>query len=376
MYSVFQEIEKLREGRSFQINEALTDRYTLRCQDTFGAKTAYCFSVPIRNINTNDIVDLKFYHNSRSSTFFGSEAKISVSDKIRFFNEYGKCDVLLPGAISKKTENAIFFKDGTSSIEIRPTLNGVILLFDSYLTSGSATIKLQFDRSYELVQTNNKYFSAMREKFIPFITASCIGMMNATGRVRAPCEVYNQKINDFEYILTFASASKSKDRIAVEINMQEPKLFQDTTVESNHPTTNNAFGGISFLGTSRAFGEQWLYSRINLASLALMQSKKITKSILHIPKLSCNTSPIAVYKMAERFCSFGSNWQNKIAITDTVTVATASNGYYHLDLTKLLGNILKKSESFVIRANTSSNPVIIPTGDSFYSPQIFEVTYH
>ena len=175
--------------------------------------------------------------------------------------------------------------------------------------------------------------------------------------------------------MTFVNSSKAHTRFAVEINLQESKLFQDTTVESVHPTTNNAFGGISFLGQSKMFGEQWLYSRLELANLSQLQNRKIIKSILHIPQLGNNACPITLHKITKRFCSFGSNWENKIPIQESIAASYESNGYYHLDLTRLLGNFSKKSENFVLRGDSSKKPVIIPTGDSFYAPQILEVKY-
>ena len=375
MYSVLQEIEKLREGLSVRLNETLSNRYTLHCQESRAIKTAYCFSVPIRNIKTNDIVNLRFYHNKQGSIFIGSGTKISVSDRIRILNQFGQCDIVFQGVLSKKTDKAIFFSNNTTTFEIRPTLNGVILLFDCISNSDPPKILLHLNRAFEATRSNNHFFSVMRERFIPFITVSCIGTLNACGKVSACCEVYNEKINDFEYLLTFCTADKCPNRIAVEINMQEPKLFQDTTVESKHPTMNNVFGGVSFLGTSKDFGEQWLYSRLEISNIAQIQSKKIIKSILHVPQLGYNTTPITVHRISERFCSFGSNWENKIAVKDTVATSSESNGYYHLDLTKLLGNFRKKSENFVIRGNATNKPVIISTGDSFYSPQILEVKY-
>lgn len=275
----------------------------------------------------------------------------------------------------KKTSNAVYFTNSKKLVEIRPTLNGMLLIFSCSASSDPPRILLHLDRSFESIRSNNRYFSIMREKFTPFVTVSCIGAINDSKKITAPCEVSIQQLNDFDYHLTFCPTDKSNNRIAVEINMQEVKLFQDTTVESKNPAINNAFGGISFLGTSKAFGEQWLYSRLEASNIAQLQNKKIIKTILHIPQLGCHTSPITVNRIAERFCSFRSNWENKIAIKDTVALSSYSNGYYHLDITKLLGHLRKQSENFVIRGTSTSKPAIISTGDSFFAPQILEVTY-
>ena len=374
MNSVYSEIEKFRHEQIFKPIESLTNRYCIHCQEPNGLKIAYCFSVPIRNLQSNSIVELKFHHYNQYSIFNGTNCKIIVSDKIRIINEHGQCDIIPSCNLYKKTDSAIFFKNDIGEIEIRPTFNGILLLFDNNLSFDNKKIKMCCNKVFESTRTNNKYFSIMREKFIPFITVSCIGLINQHGKISAPCEVVSQKLNDTEHILGFSSIS-SQNRIAIEINVQEPKLFQDTTVESMHPTVNNAFGGTSFLGTSKAFGEQWLYSRLDISNISHLQGKKVIKSILHIPQLGYNLSPITVSKISERFCSFGSNWENKIPIRNTIALSYDSLGYYHLDITKLLGNLKSRAENFVIRGTNSNKPAIIPTGDSFYAPQILEVKY-
>ena len=158
--------------------------------------------------------------------------------------------------------------------------------------------------------------------------------------------------------------------------MQETKLFQDTTVESRHPKMNNAFGGTAFLGQTDIFGEQWLYSRLEFSNLPQLQNKRILKAILHIPKLNNSNCLLTIHHISARFCSFGSNWKNKISITDPLTESVISNGYYHLDITNLIRDIKKKSENYVIRAkDLNSKPAIISTGDSFFKPQILEVKF-
>ena len=78
MISVFNELEKIRDSSPILLNDISSNRYTIHCQESNGAKIAYCFSVPIRNINTKSIVDLRFYHNKQGSIFQGSEAKITI----------------------------------------------------------------------------------------------------------------------------------------------------------------------------------------------------------------------------------------------------------------------------------------------------------
>lgn len=375
MKSVFQEIENLRDGSSINMIESILNRYTVVCQESDRTHTAYCFSVPIRNVKTNDVVDMCFHHNKYVSVFTGSEAKITIDDKARLVNRYGRCDIIFQSGVTKKTANAVYLGKEDCFAEICPTLNGLMIIMDYNPTQYQSRLILNLDRIFESTRTNGKYFSIMRDKFIPFITVSCMGVINNCGEVIAPCEVDNQKISDVEYALTFSTKIKNISRIAVEINMQETKLFQDTTVESQNPKLNNAFGGVAFLGKSKYFGEQWLYSRLEMSNISQFHNKKILKTVLHIPKIGHSMIPLTVNQISSRFCSFGSNWQNKIAVTNSVSESSISNGYYHFDVTKLFGNLIKKSENFVIRGKSTNTPTIISTGDNFYAPQILEVKY-
>jgi hypothetical protein len=372
--SILKELEKFNKNK-LNLMQLSSDRYTIHYQDSKSIKTAYCFSVPIHNIETNEIVDFKLSHISNESTFIASESKIIINEKVTMFNQYGKCNIIIQGKLFKRTNEAILFKNGNEYTEIRPTINGIMLIATYNPLSAPPKIILQFNNSFENVKQSSKFFSVMREKFTPFIIASSIGTIDASEKVIMPCAIHSEKINDTEFILSIHTESKSKVLVAIEINMHETKLFQDTTVESKHSDLNNAFGGISFLGRSNFFGEQILYSRLEFSNIPYLQNKKIYKSVLHIPNLGNTVSSLTVNKLSDRFCSFGSNWETKTSITNTIAHSTFSNGYYHLDLTTLLGDFNKSSENFAIQCASTNKYVVIPTADNFYTPQILEVKY-
>ena len=375
MTSVFNELKKLRKDSLISILEAFPNRYTVLCQEPDKTKTAYCFSVPIRNIKTNNIVNLCFSHNNHTSKFIGSEATVTINDKASLFNQHGKCDIVFQNNTSKKTKNMVRLSNAEHYVEFYPTLNGMLLIMESDCGEHPPQLTLRLDRAFQSIRKNDKCFSVMREKFVPFVTVSCIGVIDTGGEVIAPCRVDHQKLSELEHLLTFGTTQKTKDRIAIEINLQETKLLQDTTVESRHPKLNNAFGGISFLGESKEFGEQWLYSRLQMLNISQFQNRKILKTVLHVPKLGRYTAPLTLHGLRARFCSFGSNWNNKIAIAAPISQSFFSNGYYHFNMTDILGNFTQESENFIIKANQTNKPTIIPTGDSFYAPQILEVHY-
>ena len=375
MNSVFHEIEMLREGKP--IDEILegSNRFAIFCRESDRTRTAYCFSVPIRNVKRNHTVDLRFDHFKNRSSFLGSNSEITVNHAtIRLANQFGQCEILLPGDILMKTEDAIYLADDATKIKVSPTLNGLMFVMEC---KKQITPRLVFrlDREFESSKTNERYFSVMRETLVPFVTISCIGTLDDSGKVIRPCQVQNQKTGKAEYVLTFLLDGSTSKRFAVEINLQDTKLFQDTTVESLHPNLNNVFGGIAFLGKGVDFGEQWLYTRLEITNLPQLQNKKILKSVLHLPQLGRAATPLIANFLSARFCSFGSNWQNKVEVSDIIAESTSSKGYYHFDLTKLLGNLREKSKNFVLRGKSLKSPVIIPTGDCFFAPQILEVKY-
>lgn len=375
MTSVFKEVQKLSCDPSIGIDSGNYNRYMVVTGGHDRTRTAYCFGVPIYNSLTGNLVHLKFRHRKTESTYMGSSARITITDAACLADSYGYCKIFFPGKITRKTENKIFTASTEGCTEISPTLNG--LLFQVPCANAqSHTIRMTLSQSFESIRTNDKYFAVMRERFIPFITVSCIGTQNDRGEVIAPCEVDFQRIDEKEYILTFKPKSDSGVCMAYEINMQEKKLFQDTTVESKHPTMNNAFGGVAFLGKTETFGEQWLYSRLEFSNLQPLQNKKILRAILHIPRLGHRKPLLTANRISARFCSFGANWKNKISVTNPISKAIVSNGYYHFDITELFATVRKTSENFVVRTeNSVDKPVIISTGDSFYSPQILEIKF-
>lgn len=373
MESIWKEINTIRTNRTTTIDYNNYNRYMVVSDGHDKTKTAYCFGVPIYNPFTRSIPEMKFFHSKANSIHIGSNATITVTDVAQLKDQYGSCYVSLPGTISRKTVDAIFFTTESGYAEMRPTLNG---LYFKVPRSQSSTIRLCTNRLFDSVKSNNKYFAIMNQTVIPFITVSCIGTLNEHDNVIAPCEVVFQKVNEKEYLLTFQTKSKLGTYFAYEINMYEPKLFQDTTVESKHPTMNNVYGGTAFLGNTDEFGEQWLYSRLEFSCLPELQNKRILKAIWHIPKLNNSKITLAANNISARFCSFGSNWNNKISIAEPIAESIFSKGYHHLDITTMIDRIKKGDNNFVIRSQTSNNkPAVISTGDSFFQPHILEVTY-
>ena len=168
--------------------------------------------------------------------------------------------------------------------------------------------------------------------------------------------------------------------ILLEANLYENKLFQDTTVESMNPSMNNAFGSVGFMGNSSTYGEQWLYSRLDYSLMPEIMDKRIQKAVLHMPKFNQSKVEFSAYKVATRFCSFGSNWDNKIAGDVPISDSSCNSGYQSLDFTSLLVDqqtkTITKSEGLILKPKIKGAGFsVIATGDSYLAPQIMEINF-
>lgn len=376
MIDILNEIEKVCLDNPIDLKPSVFNRYMMLGKNHDNTKTAYCFSVPICNSYTNQIGDLKFHHNKSGSFCYGTSSTVSISDTIWLKNEYGSCQLSLQGKIVMKTDKTICLFTDAGFVEIRPTLNGLYFKVPCSLKK-ETTIQMAIDSLHDSIKSNDKYFAIMREEFVPLVTVSCVGILDGEGNVIAPCKMSCQVANEKEYTLKFKSESQWGEYIAYEVNMYEEKLFHDTTVESQNPEINNAFGGIAFIGQTEVFGEQMLYSRLDFLKILPLQNKKIVEAVLHIPKLNDGILGLIAHHIASRFCSFGTNWENKIPVAQQFSESAVFNGYYHLNITELVKSIKnKKNENFVIKANKENDkPVVISTGDSFFHPQILEIKF-
>ena len=143
---------------------------------------------------------------------------------------------------------------------------------------------------------------------------------------------------------------------------------------------NNAFGSTSFLGHSDTFGEQWLFTRINLPLISDLYDKYIDSMILNLPLLSKSTNTLVTHKLESRFCSFNSTWNKKLNSRDEKYIdSKIEDGYHKIDLTDaFIKNTILSSNpaSLIIKSKYKEKSfTVIPTGDSFLNPQILEVKY-
>lgn len=372
MESIIKEISKLRNGRPLQIDRNNSNRYRIVTGEYDGSKTSYCFSVPIYNKRNGKLADFSFKHNGGISYVSGSTAEISVSDYIMLDTGNNFCRISIP----KRTDynsNVIRCED----TEISPTLNGVVIKADC-TRKKNYKFNLRVGQPFMNARKNDKYFSLMTEDFKPFVTVSAVGTVGAGNQIISPAVIREEVVGDREYIIEVISSSPAGRYILFEVNMYEPKLFQDTTVESANPHINNAFGGTAFLGHTSLFGEQWLYTRPDFSRIPELMGRRVKKTVLHIPQLNSNNSLLSAYRIPNRFCSIGSNWDNKVTSGPLAATSEISNGYQSIDVSDLIteGNskCITVTDGLILKSNTKNKSFsAISTGDSYFAPQILEV---
>ena len=373
MKSILQEIDTLRNGNPYVLDRMNRNRYRLVANEKDGSQTAYYFSVPIYNEDTRKLVDLHFRNDAGKATLIGCNASITVDRDIAFVHRDDTCRLVLTSEF-RITEESVVYPD----MEVSPTINGVLLQAD-LMGKGYRKFIFETQRPFYRVRSNNKYFAIMNDDFTPLVTVSCVGALDQAGFVCAPVEVRFQKINDWCYELTFFSNHPNTKKIMFEINMQAEKLFQDTTVESKHPDENNVFGGTAYIGCSNAYGNQWLYARPDYGIMNDLFRKKIKRAVMNIPILNDSHSRLSAVGLAARFCSFGSSWRNKKSGLRLSHQSKIISQYHKIDVTDFIvkdQKLLTQSEGWIIKnAVTHSGISVVSTGDSFYAPQILEISF-
>lgn len=375
MQSVLGEILKLRGGSPIIIDYHNSNRYRLVVQENNGTKTAYYFSTPIYSSRTRKMIDVKFRSNGGAIFSTGSNTNITVSRNVLMENAEGSCSIELSQNCNLISSQEV----RCGSMALIPTTNGVA--FKCALKANEkATFTIEVGQPFLNVRANDKCFALMKERFRPFVVFSCVGSVDATGNVIAPAKIEYQKLTDKRYRIAISPMSPLAQSVLFEANLYENKLFQDTTVESMNPSTNNAFGSVGFIGNSSTYGEQWLYSRLDYSRVPEIMDKRIDKAVLHMPKLNQSNVELSAYKVSARFCSFGSTWDNKIPGETPVSDSSSKSGYQSLDFTSLLVDgrtkTITKSEGLILKPKIKGTGFsVIATGDSYLAPQIMEINF-
>lgn len=368
--TLLREIKYLRDMKGFEIDRRNSNRYRVMVKEPLG-HTAYCFSTPIYNVDTRKLIRFDFDKTKSGYLFKGSNSTISIcQNRCVFGNREGRIIVSL-----KDTPMIQGVKDNSqSAVTVVPTLNGL-----RFIVKGkSLKFLLQSETKQESIRFNPNCFSIMREKFTPFLSVATLYSIDGKGMV-SPVDMKYQEKRYHTYELEITQETNN-GAVLFEINLYEPKLFQDTTVESLHPNKNNAYGAIGFIGKTKQFGEQWLYSRPDFSKIPDLTSDSIDKVLLHIPILNGCLENVDVYIPQKRFCSFGSTWNKKVSASGRVTSSNNNGRYITIDVTTMFTNrteqTLVYNEGLILKKPKGKNNFIaISTGDCYSAPQILEIKF-
>ncbi len=374
--TVLDTIRRIRGGKAFHMSARNQNVYRVLMQET-DSQTAYYFNTPVYRRQDGRMVDLRFLETGGVRLFEGSNSTVTAAgSEIKLSDSYG--DVFLYIDEMEDTQYTSGALCG-SVLRVEPTLNGIAVRV--FLDGGHPFLfRLRTTEAFEKIKSNGKYIAFMREQFTPFFVISTLYAKESGSEQTLPAAVTMEKTDDRSYLVRIEASTSLAHTLLFEINLYEGKFFQDTTVESRSPTRNNCYGSAAFLGQTPFFGEQWLYTKTSRKKVADIERVPVRFVRMHIPVFEKGRNPLTAFLPCARFCSFGSNWKNKIPCGDLLTVSEYTDGYYTLDLTGLLTDPktwhLRRAEGLVLRSiPCGEDYAVIATGDCCYAPQILEVNF-
>ena len=367
--TVLSEIKYLRGMQDFLIDSRNSNRYRVMVKEPLG-HTAYCFSTPIYNIHTGKLLHTNFEKVKDGYSFKGSNGLVTIhQNRCIFETGNGRIIFILnqePAIQNDKSQSQ-------RNIIITPTLNGLRFV----VKGNQANFQLKSEAKQESIRFHPTCFSVMCEKFKPFLTVAALYARDRNGNF-SPVEMKYYDAGNQTYDIIFQHNLK-KGFFLFEVNLYEPKMFQDTTVESLHPDTNNAYGAIGFIGKTKQLGEQWLYSRPDFSKIADFTAERIDKIFLHIPILNGSLENVDIYIPERRFCSFGSTWNKKVNASPKIASSNNDGKYLTIDVTPNFTNntdhTLVYNEGFILKKSKKNGFIAISTGDCYSAPQILEIKF-
>ncbi len=377
MDSILNEIKRIRRESELSLDLNNSNRYRIVACNDDGTKTAYCFSAPLYNVNTLKTVDLKFHRIGSKITATGSNTLLDFVDKIQMKNHDGMCSIVFDSSFTYKDDKTILCGEKDT---IHLTSNGIV--YNSDMSNKSeVSFEIETSKKYDYILKNNGYYSFMREKFRPFLIISCIGCLDKNENMLAPAEITCEQISEYKSQFTVTPCISGCNYMKFEINLYEQKNFQDTTVESLHPSKRNAFGSIAFVGNTEWFGKQWLYIRPEILPNIDLINKETNYIIMRLPKLSNDNIPIIAFETVRKFCSFGSRWEKRVPSSKFIGNLSYDEYYAKLDITNLVMSEEKNKVSIIdgiiIKPDTNDMGFIaLATGDNYNTPPILEINYN
>lgn len=369
--SPLETVATLSEMSTLDIDINQSNRYCIKLNSAQG-KDAYYFATPIYHAISRKLVNRNFVASNGYYRFVGSNCEATVTATQLKLIQGGNAFCLNFGtAVSWILQKGSLISD---QLSITPTYNGVII--EGKINQSTFDISTNF--SYQKIRESQNCVCFMEEQFKPILVISALYVETSNNDFH-PLQIKYQNASKNMGSVFFSTDALLCTRGSFEINFYEPKLIQDTPVSGKHPKENNAFSPVAFVGKTDFYGTQWLYFRLDLSKMPELQSQYIREVKLYIPRITSNSAALEMFGLENRFCSFGSNWSNKVPKKGKTNCVGMRGDYICLDLTSTyithgqmiqsLGNVLVPAQSEALGYQ------VLSTGDSYVLPPILCVKY-
>ncbi|MBQ8416208.1 MAG: hypothetical protein IJX13_04850 [Clostridia bacterium] len=371
MQNPLEVIAHLKQCSGVDIDANHSNRYCILLNTEYG-KEGYFFATPIYNMDTLRLVNRSFAFADECFRAIGSSSTVQVTADQLVLKQQEKSVRL-----TFQTPKDWILQNGrlvSEDVSLIPTYNGVCI--EGRIDQLNFDVWADF--SYQNIRSSKNCVCFMQERFKPIFVISAL-YAGALLQECRPIQVKLTKKNSACESVRFLAEDSDCKRGAVEINFYEPKLIYDTPVSSQHPKENNAFGPVAYIGKSSMYGSQWLYSRLDVDMFRDLHHEHIFEIKLWIPRFTTNMMSVDLFRLANRFCSFGSNWSNKVQTTKMENVVDLKGDYMCIDLTDIYvqRGQLVESAGFVLlpsRMGTTGYQTV-STGDCYSKPPIITIKY-
>ena len=347
-------------------------RYAYHLWQKDGTESKICFTTPIFHGSTPVVKCFDTYPDCFS--FQGSKGRIDVRREGVVLHD-SECEIRF---LWEREQSFHISEDHarltSEEMSISPTFSGVKVM-QKYQGPLYFTCIVQSKKKGH-IRMNSKSFAYMKDKFLPHFTLSTMYANKANGLLGVNLAMKQE--GDTKVRLRMIASDKEATSLCWEMNWYEPKLIQDTTVESARPSENNVYGNIAFLGHTPDHGVQYLYSRFDLTKINADPSQRMERVLLHIPYYQAGEQGFRVFAPFRRFCSFGSNWENKMPASEFGARYEKKNGCFVFDLSQYLLNQnggFTANTGVVFCSAVADGASILSTADNYDRPQIVEIQY-
>ena len=366
-------IKQIRKEENPDVADNKTHRHCIDIREK-DAMVSYLFSIPVRQEEDGALIDSHW--EKRGSVWEAKGAMLDTlirvtKDRIILSRPRKSYTLALPyKQCWKEKDNELYSAD--MRIGLNPSGVSVACSIEDRLV-----MRIETNDHIYGIKGNSRYFAFMSQRFKPSATLSALYFQGEDNTLY-PVKLSYDEVNANTYDIELDCPVKSHGTLLLEYNLYEDKLFQDTTVSQMLSQENNVFGSVAFLGSSDVFGEERLYIKPVFDMLNQYRFCDIQSIRLMIPKIAENCPEIKAYRMDDRFCSFGSTWNNKVPHSRYCIPVTQSISHIILDLTEYMveNGRLKFFYGILLKSvEKTMSYGVVATGDCSSFPIILEVKY-